>query len=79
MRLQQNPYTSPHMAERHLKDYIIVLWFPKTDFVDQSLTFIFLKLKPEYIINRIGFRFSVHSKNEKIYRISLVLDREVNP
>jgi hypothetical protein len=54
------------MAERHFKDYIIVLWFPKTNFVDQSLTFIFLKLKPKYIINRIDFHFSVHSKNEKI-------------
>jgi hypothetical protein len=48
----------------------------KTRFVDQNLTFIFLILKPKYTKNRIGFRISVCTENEKNHWFSLVTGRE---
>lgn len=62
------------------RDFILVSIFFKTRFVDQNLTFIFLILKPKYTKNRIGFRISVYTDNEKNHWFSLVIaGRESHP
>lgn len=57
------------------RDYILILWFPKT-FCWLKFDFYIFKFKTK-IKKRSGFRFSVHSENEKI-RFA-VLDWEPNP